>query len=200
MDIKKAMERNRLEKTNSLLGGFGLEKGRPAAMGEERVHGGVKVKKTPQGWVPVGSGREKATPEKKTAPVTKKSESASRTSSPVASTPAVAKPAVPEDKPAGQLGAKPGAATGQPNQQPQVGGHEIAQLTYIKTVLQTDPAKAYEIYRGLTPEAQAVVPQEIVNKLVATAHAPVKEEKVEFRDLGKKPAEKKTEKEWLRKQ
>lgn len=51
-----------------------------------------------------------------------------------------------------------------------VDGHEIAQMTHMKKILDGDPDKAYEIYQSLSPEAQSKVPQDVVNKLVENSH------------------------------
>lgn len=54
--------------------------------------------------------------------------------------------------------------------QSNIGKHEIGQLTHIKSLVENNPKKAYELYSQLTPEAQQVVPQDIVNKLVKNHH------------------------------
>jgi len=52
-----------------------------------------------------------------------------------------------------------------------VGPHDIAHLSHMKDIVDSDPAKAYEIYQGLSEEAQAKVPQEVVNNMVKDHHS-----------------------------
>ena len=48
--------------------------------------------------------------------------------------------------------------------------HEVAQLALMKDLVNTDSAKAYEVFQSLSPEAQSHVPQDVVNKLVKEDH------------------------------
>ena len=73
---------------------------------------------------------------------------------------------------------------------PSIDNHEIGQMTHMKSIMDSDPDKAYEIYQNLSPEAQAKVPQDAVNKLVSNSHAE-KDDGVNFDDLGKKESSKK---------
>jgi len=115
-------------------------KGKPGAEGEIREWGGKKYKKVGKEWKEVGKGTDG-----------KKKEGDTKGDK---------KPAKDdkggESKPAGE--ANP------------VDKHEIAQLTHLKEVMESDPDKAYEIYQSLSPEAQSAVPQEVTNKLVQNSH------------------------------
>lgn len=52
-----------------------------------------------------------------------------------------------------------------------VDGHETAHLTHMKTLIESgDMTAAYEIYNNLSPEAQKVIPQDVVNKMVKNHH------------------------------
>ena len=54
----------------------------------------------------------------------------------------------------------------------EVTGHDIAHLSHMKDLVQSkDYDKAYEIYNTLPPEAQAKVPQDIVNEMVKNHHS-----------------------------
>jgi DNA-directed RNA polymerase subunit F len=48
----------------------------------------------------------------------------------------------------------------------EVSNHEIAQMSYMKKVMDESPERAYEIYQELSPEAQSKIPQDVVNKIV----------------------------------
>ena len=81
-------------------------------------------------------------------------------------------------------------------EEPSSGGgdkHEVAHLTHMKSIMESDPAKAYEIFQSLSPETQSAVPQEVVNKMVKESHSKPEEGKVDYDKLGE--AEKKKEKE-----
>jgi hypothetical protein len=47
---------------------------------------------------------------------------------------------------------------------------DIAQLTFIKRNIEEHPDRSYDIYQTLSPEAQAAVPQELVDKMVHGSH------------------------------
>ena len=57
-DILKARQDRLDHISNSFSNQNELEKGKPAQIGEIREHGGKKMKKTPQGWVPAGDGKK----------------------------------------------------------------------------------------------------------------------------------------------
>lgn len=117
-----------------------IEKGKAAQEGEQREWNGKKFKKVGGKWVPVGEGREK-----KESPKVGGSKTSNK----------------PQDKP---------ASAPQTSGESSVDNHEIAQMTHMKKILESDPSKAYEIYQTLSPEAQQKVPQEVVNKLVENSH------------------------------
>jgi DNA-directed RNA polymerase subunit F len=48
----------------------------------------------------------------------------------------------------------------------EVSNHEIAQMSYMKKMMDESPERAYEIYQELSPEAQSKIPQDVVNKIV----------------------------------
>ena len=93
---------------------------------------------------------------------------------------------VPKSKGKGKKGEEePGS--GPTPEKGQVDKHAIAQLTHMKQYIEADPAKAYEIFQKLTPEAQHLVPQNVVTKMVQAAHEAEEKpdpEKVEFEKLG----------------
>lgn len=60
---------------------------------------------------------------------------------------------------------------------PEVSKHDIAQLAHMKSIADSNPEKAYEIYQSLSPEVQEKVPQDVVNKLVSTSHTEKEKEK-----------------------
>jgi hypothetical protein len=81
---------------------------------------------------------------------------------------------------------QPGGGTGGP---PTIDKHQVAQMTHMKSVIDSDPKKAYQIFQSLTPEAQHAVPQEVINKLVEAHHTPEKADEhggVDYDKLGKK--------------
>jgi len=136
-----------------------LIKGKTADEGEERTWAnGKKYKKTGGKWVEVvgGKGEKKEDEDKSKSP--KK-----------------------EDE--GSKSPKSDSKEGSKSSGDQVvDSHEIGQLTHLKSISESDPAKAYEIFQSLSPEAQQVVPQDVVNKLVADSHS--EDAGVDFDSLG----------------
>lgn len=65
-----------------------------------------------------------------------------------------------------------------------IDSHEVAQLTHMKSIIESNSDKAYEIFLQLSPEAQAKVPQEIVNKMVQHSHDDPDDDKVDYDTLG----------------
>lgn len=53
--------------------------------------------------------------------------------------------------------------------------HERANLVFIKKNLKLDPVKAYEVFQTLSPQAQHIVPQNVLNELVQASHKQAKE-------------------------
>lgn len=100
-----------------------------------------------------------------------------------------------EDPTKGKSGGKKeeSGSGGKQSGPPSIDSHEVAQMTHLKSIMDSDPDKAYEIYQGLSPEAQAKVPQDVTNKLVANSHAQ-KDDGVDFDNLGKKDGDKKESK------
>jgi hypothetical protein len=73
-----------------------------------------------------------------------------------------------DDKKGAEDSTKPKQGS-KPQENP-VDNHEVAQMTHMKKVMESDPGKAYEIFQSLSPEAQGKVPQDVVNKLVESSH------------------------------
>ena len=142
MDFEKSIRARREAQQDNLIKSFSpnLIKGKAAQEGEEREWGGKKYKKTGGKWVEVAKGKGDKKPD----------ESKGKS------------PSKPDDKKDGKQASSSGDG--------QVDKHEIAQLTHLKSVMEKDPGKAYEIFQTLSPEAQAAVPQEVTNKLVADSH------------------------------
>lgn len=139
-----------------------IEKGKGGVGQEGEVRtwsNGKKYKKTGGKWIEVAGGKGEAKPKPEGTSSPKKEEASGKTAKP-------------------SQGSAPG-----------VDKHEVAQLTHLKAVTKTDPAKAYEIFQSLSPEGQAVVPQEVVNSLVASSHSDDKG--VDYDSLGKKEGEEK---------
>lgn len=67
--------------------------------------------------------------------------------------------------------------------------HGKAQLSHMKSIIDSDPKKAYEMYKKLKPEQQSVVPQEVVDKMVKEAHTDEKKEQTSWDDIGKQKSE-----------
>lgn len=64
--------------------------------------------------------------------------------------------------------------------------HERANLVFIKKNLKLDPVKAYEVFQTLSPQAQHIVPQNVLNDLVQASHEQTKEnEEKEKKDKAK---------------
>lgn len=189
MSFQDDIRKNNLLRKGGLTGGF-LSKGKAAAIGEERVHGGIKVKKTAQGWVPIGKGRE-AGKEKAPASKSKGEAKPKEGGQPKPNTQGYSKKKH-EANSEKAYGKKP--ATDGPKgavEAPTVGTHEVAQLTHLKSIIDEDPMKAAEIFAALSPEAQAIVPQDVANKLISSSHAAPEDNTPSYDDLGKKEGEKK---------
>lgn len=175
MDLKKAIGFHNQKRHNSVASGFSLQKARSGVYADTPEN--RSLNRVGQKYGNPGKEDEESDkrPAKKEDPTKKK----------VAKTEEEKKPST-VAKPENQGAKKPAG-----QEQPQVGGHEIAQLTHLKSLLDSNPDKAYEIYQTLTPEAQAVVPQDVVNKLVSESHKePEAEEGVNFDTIDKKGEEK----------
>ena len=82
-----------------------------------------------------------------------------------------------EEEPGDKKPKKEGSEGGKKSTGEGVDNHAVAHLTHMKKVAETDPGKAYEIYQSLSPEAQKIVPQDVVNKLVEAHHTPKEDAK-----------------------
>jgi hypothetical protein len=69
--------------------------------------------------------------------------------------------------------------------------HEVAQITLMKELVNSDSSKAYEIFQSLSPEAQSHIPQDVVTKLVKEDHKQSEEGSDVWDNAGKKETEKK---------